>query len=414
MTAPALIAWNAFRAEIVEGMFARRRLLVVMMFEPILAALCLYTALTASAAWRRDVAVGQLVALVLINVLWWRRPVRGATTIRWAFSLTLLATTGGATSPLLPILVVLAVSQPSITGRRGSLMLLVASIVAVWLFVALGARGPAECVAAACSSALLLGGHQIGMWIRETSDEMLRASLQARDQALCTQRERLCELTRLQEAVANELKNPLTSIKGLAGLAELDPSRASERLAVLQKEVCRMQLILEDHLSFARPLTPLVAERIDVSAVIVWVVWLHDALARDKQVRFDLSHAERHEILGDAGKLRQMLMHLVIHAIEASPRGGVVEVAARRDCDRVRIAVLDRGEAVGPSFMTRDDGSELGLTIVRALARQHGGTLVMRHRDGGGRAAELELPIDGDTIARSPTRPSRSAGGRLN
>ena len=55
------------------------------------------------------------------------------------------------------------------------------------------------------------------------------------------------------------LKNPLTSIKGLVGLAELDPSRATERLGVLQKEVCRMQLILEDHLSFARPLTPLVA-----------------------------------------------------------------------------------------------------------------------------------------------------------
>jgi signal transduction histidine kinase len=217
----------------------------------------------------------------------------------------------------------------------------------------------------------------------------------------------VAELTKLQEAVANELKNPLTSIKGLVGLAELDPSRAAERLAVLQKEICRMQLILEDHLSFARPLTPLVAERVDVYAVVVWVVWLHGAIAREKQLRFDLSNVERVEISGEVRKLRQMLMHLVINAIEASTRGGTVEIAVRRDGDRVHIAVLDGGAGIDPCLLamacdagvtTKEHGSGLGLTIVRGLAEQHGGTLALHNRDGGGLAAEIDLPLEGAAL----------------
>src|SRR5258708_3657362 len=96
--------WDGFRAEVVLGMFARRRLLALLMFEPMLAEVCLYTAVTAKTAWLRDASIGQLVALVVISVVWWQRPVRDATTIRWALILSLIATTGGPTSPLLPLL----------------------------------------------------------------------------------------------------------------------------------------------------------------------------------------------------------------------------------------------------------------------------------------------------------------------
>jgi signal transduction histidine kinase len=393
--------WEGFRTDVVRGMFARRKLLAMLMFEPMLAAVALYTAVTAKAAWLRDVSIGQLVALALINAFWWRRPVRDATAIRWAFTLSIIATTGGATSPLLPLLVVLVVATPSIAGRRQSLILTAVSIAALWPVALLAGHGY---LAATCASAVLFGGYQTGVWICQTSDETLCASLEAREEALHTHRERFAELAKLQEAVANDLKNPLTSIKGLAGLAELDPSRAAERLAMLQKEVCRMQLILEDHLSFARPLTPLVVERVDVYAVVVWVVWLHATMAREKLVSFALSNVERVEIAGDARKLRQMLMHLVVNAIEASSRGGTIELAVRRDGDRVRIDVLDGGPGIDPSLLecacdpgvtTKEKRPGLGLTIVRALAEQHGGTLLLRNREGGGMAAEVNLPADG-------------------
>jgi signal transduction histidine kinase len=106
--------------------------------------------------------------------------------------------------------------------------------------------------------------------------------------------------------------------------------------------------------------------------------------------------------VGDPRKLKQMLMNLVANAIEASPAGATVELHARQEGDRVVLGVLDRGpgmsaelleRAAEPGVTTKQDGAGLGLTIVRSLAVQHGGTLRLAHRDGGGLEAQLELPL---------------------
>ncbi|MCU1282112.1 MAG: Sensor protein [bacterium] len=417
MTPAAPTGFEAFRADAVGRMFARTRWLVLLILEPTLAGLCIYVASTAVEAWRRDAAIGLFAALVLINVVLLGKPTRLGVPARWALGIGLIAISGGPLSPLLPVLLISAVSLPSILGRRPSLVLSGLSIVSLWTLTLLQAQGNvAAYVSAACMTTLLIGAHTVGMWIRETSDRLLCASLEARDEALRTHGERLRELTTLQEALAHELKNPLASIKGLAGLVELDPARACERLAVLQKEVCRMQLILDDHLSFSRPLTPLAAELTDVQAVVAGVVRLHEGLARQKHLTLDMSQTERLDVLGDPHKMRQMLMHLLVNAIDASNRGGIIEVTARRESERVRIGVLDRGpgldaqmlsRAVEPGVTTKEYGSGLGLTIARALAEQHGGSLRLRNRDDGGLAAEVELPL-GDAVAASNGRASKS------
>ncbi len=111
----------------------------------------------------------------------------------------------------------------------------------------------------------------------------------------------------------------------------------------------------------------------------------------------------------DPRKVKQVLINLVQNAIEASPRGA--EVALEPDVDPrggARVRVLDRGSGVDaalgelvwqPGVTTKATGSGLGLTIARAIARQHGGDLVLRPREGGGTVAELSLP--GDLPART-------------
>ena len=163
-----------------------------------------------------------------------------------------------------------------------------------------------------------------------------------------------------------------------------------------------MQHVIDELLNFSRPLTPLVAETADLKAVVATVVGLHEGWAAQKQLSLDMSKVECVKVLGDPQKVRQMLVNLIVNAIEASQPGGAIELTARREGDHARIGVLDRGpglnaellvRAVEPGVTTKERGSGLGLTIVRALAEQHGGSLRLCNRDGGGLAAEIELPL---------------------
>jgi signal transduction histidine kinase len=109
--------------------------------------------------------------------------------------------------------------------------------------------------------------------------------------------------------------------------------------------------------------------------------------------------------------VRQVLINLVQNAIDASPRGATVELHAETDAGAATLQVLDRGRGVDPSLgdeafrpgvTTKARGSGLGLTIARALARQHGGDLTLRARDGGGTIAEVRLPAIGPAEVGTP------------
>jgi signal transduction histidine kinase len=100
--------------------------------------------------------------------------------------------------------------------------------------------------------------------------------------------------------------------------------------------------------------------------------------------------------------VKQVLMNLIQNAIEASPPGTAVEVMVLPPGpELVSVHVLDRGDGLdevlsGRAFeagvTSKPRGSGLGLTIARALARQHGGEVELASRAGGGCAAVLRLP----------------------
>ena len=97
-----------------------------------------------------------------------------------------------------------------------------------------------------------------------------------------------------------------------------------------------------------------------------------------------------------------MLINLVQNALDASGPGMEVRIAAERnEAGGALVRVLDRGGGVDPTLgervfapgvTTKSNGSGLGLTIARSLARQHGGDLLLRSRTGGGTEALLLLP----------------------
>jgi signal transduction histidine kinase len=244
----------------------------------------------------------------------------------------------------------------------------------------------------------------LGRGIRHSFNRMLRRGLEARHEVLRAHQERAQELSALSGEIAHELKNPLASIKGLAALLAHDAleGKPAERLVVLRREVDRMQAILEEFLNFSRPLVPLAIELVDVRVLLEEVTDMHEGMAHQRNVRLMVKADALEALLVrcDPRKMKQAITNLVQNALEASSADSTVEIAAESG-NEVCIRVLDRGPGIDGEIAdrvfdagvtTKARGSGLGLTIARALLRQHGGDLTLAARQGGGCVATACLP----------------------
>lgn len=246
----------------------------------------------------------------------------------------------------------------------------------------------------------LLWAALAGWVMRRGFQSAIQRALDARDELLKSHDESTKSLTTLVAEIAHELKNPLASVKGLAALVDRGAQgKEKERLTVLRREVDRMQEILESFLNFSRPLVPLDVAPVRLTEVVEQVAALHEGVARERGVSVRLDARPELTVKADGRKLKQVIINLVQNALDVTPGGGAVDVVVAPHASGAKISVMDRGPGVkhpervfDPGVTTKENGSGLGLTIARLLARQHGGDLQLFSRDGGGTVAELTLP----------------------
>jgi signal transduction histidine kinase len=163
-----------------------------------------------------------------------------------------------------------------------------------------------------------------------------------------------------------------------------------------------MQGILEEFLNFSRPLVPLTVSAVDLAALCDEALVLHEGLAAGRGVRLERVGEGPVHAACDPRKVRQVLMNLLHNAVEASPPGGRVTVEVVSTASgNARVSVRDGGSGLLPEVAsrafeagvtTKAKGSGLGLTVARALARQHGGEVTLESGPGGGCVAALVLP----------------------
>ncbi len=245
----------------------------------------------------------------------------------------------------------------------------------------------------------------VGRRTQEGYDRQLHQLAHAREHALTVSQDRTRELTTLSGELAHELKNPLASVKCLAALVGKSPeAEAAERIGVMRREIDRMQAILEEFLNFSRPLAPLNLRTVPISELAHKVAELHEGIATTRQVEIEVDAQGDTEVTCDPRKVQQILINLLQNAIDASPNGSRIAIEVRDDGPAVVVDVLDTGsgidETIGPKIWepgvtTKEHGTGLGLTVARAIARQHQGSLDLSNRPSGGCRGRLILPREG-------------------
>lgn len=373
------------------------------------------TALTALSAWdhrqrrSREVTPGRILALI---------------SSVWTLHTAIIVATGGIESPFLMLyLPVAAVAGSAVGELRLLALLLGAEISAVWLFAIAAALGASDVLlptalsggqtaaplwrwtVAATLTVVLPVAALFGLRIRAALDRAVVAAAFARQEALLSMRDRNRALMDLSGALAHELKNPLASIAGLATLLARkmpEAGREAEQMGVLQGEVRRMTLIVEEFLNFSRPMQALAVREVPLEPLLAEVVVLHEGLALARGVALQTRCEAELRCACDSRKIRQILGNLVGNAIEASSEGQVVRLRAAAQGDaHIALVVDDDGAGLSdvvrsrlftPGATSKALGSGLGLVIARAIAEQHGGTLELRNRPDGGCSATVLLP----------------------
>jgi signal transduction histidine kinase len=245
--------------------------------------------------------------------------------------------------------------------------------------------------------------------------QIAAAAAQARAEATRALGERIAHLERqrslglLSASLGHELKQPLTAVltnaqlvrRGLAG-ARLTPDQLLGFVDRIIDNTRRASGIFEQIRGYLRPGSA-AAGRVDLGQVVREVSELVAAEASAQRVRLSLDlPAAPVAVRGDALQLSQIVLNLLRNAIEAAAgHGRFVRLCVAQRGGRVLLTVEDGGlgltpealqQAGQPFFTTKAGGLGLGLSISRAIAEQHGGTLRLANAPAGGARAELDLP----------------------
>ncbi|EMM4084349.1 two-component system sensor histidine kinase ZraS [Shigella flexneri] len=219
-------------------------------------------------------------------------------------------------------------------------------------------------------------------------------------------KEKLVALGHLAAGVAHEIRNPLSSIKGLAKyFAERAPAggEAHQLAQVMAKEADRLNRVVSELLELVKP-THLSLQAVDLNTLITHSLQLvsQDANSREISLRFTANDALP-EIQADPDRLAQVLLNLYLNAIQAIGQHGVISVTASESGAGVKISVTDSGKGIAadqleaiftPYFTTKAEGTGLGLAVVHNIVEQHGGTIQVVSQEGKGATFTLWLPVN--------------------
>lgn len=242
-------------------------------------------------------------------------------------------------------------------------------------------------------------------------------------QALLVQQEKQAAFGLLAAGIAHEVGNPLAAISSLVQLLRPRHQDAytSERLALVDEQLCRIQSTLRELIDFSRPASP-ARMNCDINHVVNAALNIAKYYKRKKGRRIETRLADDLPKLWSLrDQLVQVILNLILNALDATQEGGRLEIATQRSADKdgvIEVFVRDDGHGIDqadrqkifqPYYTTKTSGTGLGLFVCRHIIEQLGDcTIELRDSDPTGTTFVVQLGLPRGVQVAVDNHPSAS------
>ena len=223
-------------------------------------------------------------------------------------------------------------------------------------------------------------------------------------QAQVLHQEKMAGFGLLAAGIAHEVGNPLTSISSVVQILETRgyDEYTTEKLQLVTGQLGRIQGILRELVTFSRPASD-ERGRVAIKDVIDEALGIAKYYkgGKSRQIAATVP-SDLPLIVGVRDQLVQVVFNLVLNAIDATGKGGRIDVTATREADRLIVTVADDGCGIDPAqqsrlfrpyFTTKKQGTGLGLFVTRKIVEAHGGRIECDSTPGKGTRFIVGIPI---------------------
>lgn len=217
--------------------------------------------------------------------------------------------------------------------------------------------------------------------------------------------EKLAVIGQMATAIAHEIKNPLSALKGFTQLQQEKDKDDEQYYPIMLNEIDRINSIVTDLLVLGKPNTA-IKKPVSLLEIIQYVVTIIKPHSDRKNIKIELENSDSPVLLCDENQLKQVFINVIKNAMEAMQDGGTVTINFEEIDGNAVISVEDEGCGIDPDkiakigepfYTTKQNGTGLGLMVTKKIVEEHGGKLLIDSELDKGTTVTVEIPVNTDS-----------------